>query len=277
MTTIASPLIFDANERTFAADVIERSKNVPVVVDFWAPWCGPCRTLGPVLERLATEMNGAFVLAKINVDQNQRLASHFGVQGIPAVKAFRDGKVVDQFEGALPESRVRVWLRNLVPSDADRLADRAARLERSDPSQAVQLYRKALEADSEHHRSRLGLGRVLALKGDPEADSMLRSVPIGVPEYATAQALLDLLPLLSAEEGVGGPDDLRQRWRAAGDAARQAEWQQSLELLLQIVQRDRLWKDGAARRAMLAIFAVLGDADPLVPRYRQQLASVLFG
>lgn len=278
MTTTSSPVVLDVNEQEFVTAVLERSRTVPVVVDFWAPWCGPCRVLGPVLERLAAEMNGAFILAKVNVDQNQRLASRFRVQGIPAVKAFRDGKVTDQFEGALPESRVREWLRKVIPSNADRLADEAARLEAVDPAAAATLYRQALEADPAHSRSLLGLGRVLVLQGDPHAVDALQKVPIGAPEYSTAQALLDLLPLIAAVEDTSNAeaDQLQSQWRDASLAARERNWQAALDHLLRIVQRNRGWRDGAARRAMLAIFALLGD-DPLVLRYRQQLASVLFG
>jgi len=273
-----NPYVIDTNERDFAATVLERSRTVPVVVDFWAAWCGPCRVLGPVLERLAADANGAWMLAKVDVDQNQRLAAQFGVQGIPAVKAFRDGTLVDQFEGALPENRVRAWLRNLIPSPTDMLADEAAQLAMGDPAAAEALYRRALDADATHSRSLLGLGRVLALQADGQAADQLRRVAPGTPEYPTAQALLDLVPLLAAaNEPPTNGDDLQARWMAAAQAARAHEWQTSLDHLLSSVGRNRTWNDGAARRAMLALFALLGDADPLVPRYRQRLAGVLFG
>ncbi len=276
MATIA--FVNDVDEAQWSTAVLERSRTVPVVVDFWAAWCGPCRVLGPVLERLAAEANGAWVLAKVDVDRNQRLAQQFGVQGIPAVKAFRGGKMVDQFEGALPETRVRAWLRNLVPSPADMLADEAARLETVDPQAARGLYQRALDTDAAHSRSRLGLGRVLALQADPGAADELRRVAPGTPEYVTAQALLDLVPLLAATpDANSNGNDLAARWTAAGQAARAHDWQTALDHLLALVGRDRTWNDGAARRAMLAIFALLGDADPLVPRYRQRLAGVLFG
>lgn len=268
----------DVGEAQWSTAVLERSRTVPVVVDFWAAWCGPCRVLGPVLERLAADANGAWVLAKVDVDQNQRLAAQFGVQGIPAVKAFRDGVVVDQFEGALPENRVRAWLRNLVPSPADQLVDEAVKLETADPAAAQALYRRALNADATHSRSHLGLGRVLALQTDPGATDQLRRVAAGTPEYPTAQALLDLVPLLQAAGiPLANDDDPHARWTAAAQAARAHEWQAALDHLLASVGRDRTWNDGAARRAMLAVFALLGDNNPLVPRYRQRLAGVLFG
>jgi putative thioredoxin len=231
-----------------------------------------------MLERLAGEANGAWVLAKVDVDQNQRLAGQFSVQGIPAVKAFRDGVVVDQFEGALPESRVRAWLGKLVPSPADQLADEAAQLEAVDPVAARRLYERALHADTGHSRSQLGLGRTLALGSDPAAADQLRRVALGTPEYATAQALLDLLPLLATADDINTTgDDVAAQWAAAAHAARSHNWQAALDHLLAIVGRDRTWNNGAARRAMLAVFALLGDNDTLVPRYRQRLAGVLFG
>lgn len=276
----ASAAVIDVNEADFSTAVLARSASVPVVVDFWAAWCGPCRTLGPILERLASEMQGGFVLAKIDVDRNQRLAAQFGVQGIPAVKAFRDGKVVDQFEGALPESRVRAWLKKLVPSEIDRLVAAAAEQEQRDPAAAAELYRQALSADSASGPARLGLGRVLTLQADPEARAVLQQIRAGAPEYATAQSLLQLADLLSAAEedapDSAEPSDSRGRWRLAAQRACAGAWAEALPLLLAIVQRDRAFGDDAARRAMLAIFSLLGERDPLVVRYRQQLASALF-
>lgn len=275
---LTSAPVIDVNEADFASAVLERSASVPVVVDFWAAWCGPCRTLGPILERLAAEMQGAFVLAKIDVDRNKQLAAQFGVQGIPAVKAFRDGKIIDQFEGALPESRVRAWLKRLVPSDTDRLVADAAERERSDLRAAAELYRQALSADPGSGPARLGLGRALTLQADPEARDVLQQIPSGTPEHPAAQALLQLSDLLGAADGdeSAPADDSGGRWRRAALHARAGEWAEALPLLLAIVQRDRAFGQDAARRAMLAIFMLLGEREPLVVRYRQQLASALF-
>ena len=136
---VEGALVVDVNDRDFETAVIERSRTVPVVVDFWAPWCGPCRVLGPVIERLAHEMKGAFILAKVNVDQNPMLSGRFKVQSIPMVAGFRDGEVADSFMGAHPESQVRTWLRKLIPSGAYRLAGEAACLVLSDTAAAIEI------------------------------------------------------------------------------------------------------------------------------------------
>jgi putative thioredoxin len=285
-TTRDSAAVIEVDERNFNEEVLGRSHEVPVVVDFWAPWCGPCRVLGPILERLAAEANGAFVLAKVNVDHNQRLAIAYQVQGIPAVKAFRDGQVVDEFTGALPESRVRAWLQRLTPAPADRLAAEAAALEARDPQAAAERYRAALAADTTHAASLFGLGRLLAARSDPEGIELLRKVPPGTPFYARAQAWLTLAELFTAaseadpralaERIAHDPNDLEACYRLAAVYTREQRYADALAQLLAIVERDRAFRDDGARRAMLALFEILGDQDPLVAEYRRKLANALF-
>jgi putative thioredoxin len=237
------------------------------------------------LEKLATEMQGTWVLAKVNVDNNQRLAAQFGVQGIPAVKAFRNGKVVDQFTGALPESQIRTWLKKLVPSDVDQLADAALHLEADDLQAAVGKYRQALQADPKHGRSLLGLARALTLLNDPQATDVLSQISAGTPEYPAAQALRQIGTLMSAaQDDVAGarerlsldPKNTQARWHLAATLARSQQWDDALRHLLAIVQQDRAFGNDAARQAMLAIFALLGERNPVAANYRRQLASALF-
>jgi len=280
----ASPAVFEVNERDFQSQVLERSRTTPVVVDFWAPWCGPCRTLGPTLERLAGEAKGAWVLAKVNVDNNQRLAQAFGIQGIPAVKAFRDGQVAEEFTGALPESRVREWLKRVVPAASDGLLAAAAALEQSSPAEAAARYRLALGEDPDNTVALFSLGRLLVALGDPEGVEALRQVPAGAPQYARAQAWLTLADFFNQagdknswlnQLGAENPDSPESRYRLAASMAREGRNADAINQLLAIVERDRAFRDDAARKTLLALFEALGD-DPLVAPGRRRLANALF-
>jgi len=281
----ASSAVIEVNERDFQSQVIERSKTTPVVVDFWAPWCGPCRTLGPTLERLAGEAKGAWVLVKVNVDNNQRLAQAFGIQGIPAVKAFRDGQVAEEFTGALPESQVRAWLKRVVPAASDGLVAAAAALEQSNPSEAAARYRLALGEDPNNTAALFSLGRLLVSQGHPEGVEALRQVPAGAPQYSRARAWLTLADFFEQagdkasgwlnQLGADTRDDTESRYRLAAHMAREGRYADAIGQLLAIVERDRAFRDDAARKTLLALFEALGD-DPLVANGRRRLASVLF-
>ena len=281
-----SAAVIEVNERDFQAQVLERSRTTPVVVDFWAPWCGPCRVLGPTLERLAAESKGAFVLAKVNVDNNQRLAQMFRVQGIPAVKAFRDGRVVDEFTGALPESQVRAWLKKLAPAPANDALAGAIALEERDPAEAAARYRLALGDDPENIDALVGLGRVLVLQGEPEGAEALRQVPASAPQYAQAQGWLGLADLFAQVNGASpeqlasqvasNPNDFEARYQLAARLASQRKYGDAIDQLLAIVERNRAFRDDGARKSLLALFAALGDQNPLVVDGRRRLANALF-
>ncbi len=279
------PTVIDVNERSFEQAVLARSRSVPVVVDFWAPWCGPCRVLGPVLERLANEAQGAFILAKVNVDENPNLARVFRVQGIPAVKAFRDGRVVDEFTGALPESKLRSWLKQLVPAPIDQILAEAAALEQSDSQAALARYQAALELDQHNAAALFGLGRLQIASGDINGAEALRAVPAGTPYYSRAQTLLELVPFLNSgldrdpqalfAQVAVAPGDLELRYLLAATQARRGNFEAALDQLVAIVQRNRNFHNDAARRVMLALFELCGD-DVLVNAYRRKLANALF-
>lgn len=263
----------DVTEQTFQQDVIERSQQVPVVIDFWAPWCGPCRTLGPTLEKLAREANGAWVLAKVNVDENPRLAQAFRVQGIPAVKAVVGGKLADEFTGALPESQVRAWLQRFVQASGGAFDD-LEELATTNPAEAAARYRVVLGSDPTNEQALFGLGTLLLRSGEDEAAALLAEIPATSPLAGRAQAAADLLPLVqaagSATEGAAG------QYAHAGALVRQGNDEAALDALLLMVQRHRSYNNDAARKAMLALLALLGDEHPLVGPYRRNLASALF-
>ncbi|HZU77530.1 MAG TPA: thioredoxin, partial [Dehalococcoidia bacterium] len=200
--TTHSAYVYEVDERSFQSAVIERSRTVPVVVDFWAPWCGPCRMLGPVLERLAGEYSGRFELAKLNTDENPSISHTFGITGIPAVKAFKDGRVVNEFVGALPESRVRDFLQTLMPSEADLLAARGDELaEAGHMNAAEDAYREALAKQPVHAGATVGLARVLAGRDEAGKQEALRLLA-GFPKDQRAQQLKAEIAL----SGAAGAD-----------------------------------------------------------------------
>jgi putative thioredoxin len=282
--TAQSPFVRDVDEATFAQDVIERSRQVPVVVDFWAAWCGPCRVLGPVLEKLTAESGGEWELVKVDVDRNPRLSQQYRVQGIPAVKAFRDGKVASEFTGALPEPRVRGWLEALAPSAADRLvAEGRAAEERGDRDAAERAYRSALQHDGGHAAASIGLARLRASKGDVDEAERLLAPFAYEPEAQQVRARLRFQSA-AAEADLAGlrprleadPRDVAAHYELGLALAGDDAYTAALDHLLEVVRLDRRFADDGARKAMLEIFALLGEDDPRTRDYRRRLSSLLF-
>jgi putative thioredoxin len=289
MENSAAPahLVFDANERDFERTVLERSKEVPVVVDFWAPWCGPCRTLGPLLERLVAEQKGKVVLAKVNVDENQRLAAAFSVQSIPLVLGLRDGKIAAEFLGALPESGVRDFLARLLPSEADTTVEAGEQLLAGGrTAEAEATFRRALELDPRNDRAVLGLARVLSeRREDQDALDLLERVAPGTELRQEADRLAAAIRIRQSgtfdEQALRArierdAKDLEARFELAQGLAGGGRYDEALREYLEIVRRDRSFRDDGARKAMLDVFDLLGSGDEMVDRYRSELAKVLF-
>ncbi len=270
--------VVDVNEATFQSEVVERSKRIPVLVDFWAPWCGPCRTLSPILERIAADGDGAFVLVKVNTDENPYLAQQFNIRSIPAVKMFRAGRVVDEFVGARPESEVREFVKAFAPTQIDRWLMEAQSLvygQRWDEAAAA--FRHILDAKPGHPQAALEMGRMFLAAGrGAEAESALRDVPSSSVEHNTAEALLPLARMIAyAQASNGAIDVLDALYHQAGEFVLERRIPDAIDALLEILRKNRNYRDGEARRAVLALFEYLGD-DPSVKGYRRQLASVLF-
>jgi len=270
----------------FAA-VLEESRRRPVVVDFWAPWCAPCRTLGPVLERLAAQGGGAWLLAKVNVDQDPEVAGRFGVQGIPAVKAFRNGQVVDEFVGAVPESQARRWLERIVPGPADlAFAEAQPLLAGGPPEAARQALERVLVLAPTHAGALLGLAELALQAGRPgEALERLDRIPSAEAERlgrrvaavrlrasAPAESLAELRRRVEASPGEAEPRLVLARALAAAGQVPAA-----LEELLELVRRFRRAEPGEeARRAMLQLFELVGARSELADTYRTKLSRELY-
>lgn len=256
--------VVDVTDSDFEQVVVETSKARPVVVDLWAAWCGPCRMLGPILEKVAEERGGVFLLARLDVDVNPLTAQRFGVQSIPTVIAFRGGEPVDGFIGALPEPMVNDFIDRILPTETDAVAKEALEEGGSgDVGDVETRFRRALEADADARSARLGLGGILAARGD--LDEARRTLMPLLPD-AEAERLLASIEV-SSWESMREPGTLALAKRLAA----QGEWRAALDGML-----GALRDDPEARQAMLEVFAVLGDEDSLVPEYRRRLASALF-
>jgi len=290
-------IIKDGSDRTFMADVIQASSQVPVIVDFWAPWCGPCKQLGPVLEKVVKAAKGAVRLVKIDTDQNPMVAGQLRVQSIPAVYAFFQGRPVDAFQGALPESQVKAFVDRLVklagPADpgavvAEALAQAAEALAAGDTAAAADTYAAILEAEPENAAAYAGMVRCFLAMGETEqAEQMLKSAPAAIAKSAEIAAVKASLEVAEQAKAAGPIPELMEKL-ARDKNDHQARFDLAMALfannrreaavdeLLELVRRDRTWNDDGARKQLVKFFEVFGPTDPLTVQTRRRLSSLLF-
>jgi putative thioredoxin len=285
-------LIKDSTTKDFMRDVIEASREVPVLVDFWAPWCSPCKQLTPILERTVRAAKGAVRLVKLNIDDHPQIPGQMGVQSIPAVFAFQDGKPVDGFMGALPESRVADFIARLIGDSAgDIAADleaAEAALAAGDLNTAAQTFGEVLQKDRENAQSLAGLAKCYIKTGDlARAEQTLALVPPAKADsapVASARAALELArkaPSTGDIEGLraklaANPQDAQSRFDLALALNAKGDRNGALEELLALVAKNRGWDDDAARRQLLQLFDAWGVSDPATIAGRQRLSSLLF-
>ncbi|WP_412553352.1 tetratricopeptide repeat protein [Shimia sp. MIT1388] len=293
----AGDLIKDVSEATFMAEVVDASMTVPVIVDFWAPWCGPCKTLGPALEAAVTAAGGAVKMAKVNVDENQMIAGQMRVQSIPTVYAFWQGQPVDGFQGALPGSEIEAFVARVVEAAggqvpdgglADALAAAEEMLAEGDAASAAETFAAIAEQDPENAEAFAGLARsYLALDQVDQAEAVINGVPEAISSAAEIEAVRAQIELARQAENAGpvaelraavdaDPDNHQARLDLAQALHGADQVEDAVNELLELFRRDREWNDGAAKAQLFTIFEALKPNDPVVLNGRRKLSSMIF-
>ena len=291
-----NPYVKDSDIEHFTADVLEASKETPVIVDFWAPWCGPCKTLGPMLERAVAEAKGAVRLVKINIDENQEIAQQLRIQSVPTVFAFKDAQPTDGFMGAVPESQINLFIQNLI-GDAGAAANTegtlelaAQAMESGDIAAAAQIFGQILQDDPGNPKAVAGLAKCYLASGDlertkntlglvrPDAkeDDAIRAVEaeLALKEKAAAADNSETGPLRTRIEANPGDCQARYDLALALDSADDRE--SAIDQLLEIIKRERNWNEDAARTHLLTLFEAMGPSDPRTVDARRRLSTILF-
>ncbi|MGF1614923.1 MAG: thioredoxin [Gammaproteobacteria bacterium] len=284
-----SEYISAADQQSFRRLVLDKSFQVPVLVDFWAAWCAPCQMLTPILHKLAQDYGGKFLLVTVNTDEERQLAQEHGIRSLPTVRLFRNGKAVEEFFGVQPEATIRMLLDAYMERASDQARRRAQALRAGgDTSAAIQLLREALTSDPDNDRIHLDLAPLLIEQGDfDEAERVLKSLPSGRQFDADVNKILAQLNFarlakeappteVLAQRISDDPADCEARYQLSAIKALQGDYEGAMGQLLEILRRDRSFRDDAGRKGLVAIFELLGGEGPLVSRYRGLMSSALY-
>ncbi|RKZ72672.1 MAG: thioredoxin [Candidatus Parabeggiatoa sp. nov. 1] len=283
-----SPYIVIANAQIFTAQVIEKSNQVPVLVDFWAEWCGPCKMLMPILSKLVEEYQGQFILAKVDTDEQQELAGQYQIRGIPALKLFRHGEVVEEMAGVQPESVLREMIDRHRERPADKLRLEAiAAHTAGDSVQAIALLEQAREMEPTYHAVQLDLAKIMIdNQRFEEAEQLLQGLPLSMQAETSVSELMAQLifssvaakapPNETLEKILGlNPNDLMAHYQLGARKVLEGDHETAMDHLLELMRRNRHFEDGAGHKGLLAVFTLLGNQGTLVNRYRGKMASLL--
>jgi putative thioredoxin len=261
----------------FSTDVLERSKSVPVVVDFWAEWCGPCRILGPVLEKLAAEANGRWELCKVNTERFPDVAQRYGIRSIPAVKLFVDGRVVNEFVGALPEAQIRQWLAQVLPDPhATAVAQAEALLLAGEHEQAAAVLRPVLADSPEHGGARVLMARAVLYNDPKAAVRLVEGIDEASSVHFVAESIRTMAALLLRKPEDFPEAPARRLYREAVEALRKRDFNRALERFIRVIRDDRMYDDDGSRKACVAIFKYLGEDHEVTVRHRRDFGSALY-
>ena len=263
----------------FERDVIERSRTIPVLVDFWAEWCGPCKVLGPILEKLAREQSDRWALAKLDTEAFPHISARYGIRSIPNVKLFVDGEVVDEFVGALPEPAVVEWLGKAVPSRyRAQLADARRMLAENGAGPALDVLRPIVAAEPDNHEALVLMARAVMQDDADVAATVVDPVTLGSPHYDEAEAVRELASMFAKIDDPGNlpQSRVKETYVQAFRSTRAGDFEAALEGLIDVVRRDRRYDDDGARKGCIAIFNLLGDDHELTKRFRSALSRALY-
>ena len=289
-------LVKEVSEATFMQDVVEASKERPVIVDFWAPWCGPCKTLGPQLEEAVKAANGAVIMAKVNVDENQAIAGQMQVQSIPTVFAFSNGQPVDGFQGAVSASEIKAFVDRVVATNGGEVesgldsavASAEQMLDDGDFEAAIETFSAILEEDANNIKSYIGLIKCHIAIGDlDQAEAILNGIPLEISQSAEIEAAHAQIELAKQARDAGpinelallvekNPDDNDARFKLAQALHGAGQVEDAVEQLLELFKRDREWNDGAAKGQLFTIFEALEPNNEIVLNGRRKLSSLIF-